>query len=92
MKDGGPAFPKLSHSDHYVSEGYSMHASSDGMSLRDYFAAAALNGILSNDETMRQGVLLTKDMKGVDSLQTVNSLLAYAYADAMLKARASNRG
>jgi len=44
-----------------------------GMTLRDYFAAAALQGLLSDSNT-----------GGSDS-QFAES--AYAYADAMLKAR-----
>lgn len=38
MEDGGPAFPTRSVKYHYPW---------DGMTLRDYFAAAALNGLLS---------------------------------------------
>ena len=36
--DGGPAFPTMDNSEHY------RHM---GLSLRDYFAAAALTGLLS---------------------------------------------
>lgn len=86
-KDGGPAFPVDEVFDE--NRGVVIRYMSSGLSLRDYFAAAALNGILSNAETMRQGVLLTKDMKGNDALLVMNSLLAYGYADAMLRARES---
>lgn len=43
----------------------------EGMSLRDYFAAAAMQAILSEAETFWEGV----------------APLAYQYADAMLEAR-----
>lgn len=57
--DGGPASP--------TPDGY-VHP---GMSLRDYFAAAALQGILARSPE-------TNQMTAED---------AYGYADAMLKAR-----
>ncbi len=79
MKDGGFAFPGRADE-----EG----PRELGMTLRDYFAAIAINGILSNEETMRQGTVFTKDMRNDDALPCVNSMLAYAYADAMLKERA----
>ena len=41
--DGGPAFPYTNCEDHGLSGGY-------GMFLRDYFAAAALQGALSHPE------------------------------------------
>lgn len=55
--------------------------------LRDEFAMAALQGILANEETVRQGVRLADKSVANDSLQIYVSLLAYGYADAMLKAR-----
>jgi hypothetical protein len=91
INDGGPAFPVNPHPN--------IHGGSDGMTIRqyaaiklrvpdsgtdwlddmirksnrDYFAAAALQGMLSDSNT-----------GGSDS-QFAES--AYAYADAMLKAR-----
>lgn len=69
--DGGPAFPcPIPHSD-------------KGMSLRDYLAAAALQGLLSNPNAM--------DMEGEtpepEEVWEMFALLSYAHADAMLKAR-----
>ena len=58
------------------------------MDLRDYFAAAALIGILSNTETMRQGTAIAEKMSDKGALQFINSMLAFAYADAMLAERA----
>lgn len=64
-KDGGPAFPWGEHGSHL-----------GGMTLRDYFAAKALNGILA----------CFKDYVGANNLEA-RAALAYRYADAMLKAR-----
>ena len=63
--DGGPAFPGPNH----VSE-----MLYDGMSLRDYFAAAALQGWLAKSITTNTDV---KDC----------AKFAYQYADAMLEER-----
>lgn len=50
---------------------YQGHAECDGMTLRDYFAAKALQGLLS----------------GRNYIAEINVRLAYEYADAMLKER-----
>jgi hypothetical protein len=72
-EDGGPAFPVIPPDTHTYRE----WPAYPGMSLRDYFAAKAIEGIISayagpecslpNDDTA--------------------AVLAYRYADAMLKAR-----
>ena len=50
------------------------------MSLRDYFAAAALQGLCSNHGTLA--------VNGTGKQQTIDvAHAAYAYADAMIKAR-----
>ena len=64
INDGGPAFPR-SATDHCHSQ--------EGMTLRDYFAAAALQGNIAHPE-----VTGNRDDIAMD---------AYKYADAMLKAR-----
>ena len=61
---GGPAFPTTKPLD-------SWGDSNQGMTLRDYFAAKAMQAILSNAETFWDGA----------------APLAYEYADAMLEAR-----
>ena len=66
INDGGPAFPTPAGIQH-----------NDGLSLRDYFAAAALQGIISDASVLAS---LKKDGELV-------SRSAYAFADAMLKAR-----
>ena len=65
INDGGQAFPRTGADGHTSPQ--------TGMTLRDYFAAAAL-----------QGMLTDSCIQGSDS-QFAES--AYSYADAMLKAR-----
>ena len=67
--NGGAAFPHLPYSQSSTqwSDG------SQGMTLRDYFAAAALTGLIS---TGNYGLLTSQC-----------SAVAYNYADAMLAAR-----
>ena len=62
--DGGPAFPTMDNSEHY------RHM---GMTLRDYFAAAALQGLVANPESSGKWDDFARD--------------AYSYADAMIKAK-----
>lgn len=61
---GGPAFPTTKPLD-------SWNDPNQGMTLRDYFATAAMQAILSNAEVFLDGA----------------APLAYKYADAMLDAR-----
>jgi len=61
INDGGPAFPA------------DFQLYSTGMTIRDYFAAAALQGLLAND--------------GGGSSWENDAQAAYKAADAMLKAR-----
>ena len=67
INDGGPAFPTLFIEPNYGS-GYA------GMTMRDYFAAAAMQGILSNHEACFNS--------GKERAE-----YCYIVADAMLKAR-----
>lgn len=61
MKDtGGPAFPTPTH-----------NLQNDGMTLRDYFAAKAMQGFVANGNTNVQEI----------------ARASYIVADAMLKAR-----
>ena len=72
---GGPAFP--------IAEA---HGNSDGMTLRDYFAAKALQGLLSDHLTLlgfgQAGKTFGTSPEGA-AVKT-----AYQFADAMLAARA----
>lgn len=67
-----PAFPQHEYREFVKNEG------AEGMSLRDYFAAKALQGIISNEGGAghRELDVLEKDARR-----------AYAYADAMIQAR-----
>ncbi len=67
IDDGGHAFP--------VPDGCMADV---GMTLRDYFAAKALQGLLSNPKLEKQ--IIANEQKWVEAS-------AYAFADAMLKAR-----
>lgn len=72
--DGGPAFPNplftaANGEVTYPSAGWGM----GGMTLRDYFAAKALNGLIAS---MKQGQPIE-----------IVAAAAYEMADAMLKAR-----
>ena len=70
--DGGPAFPIPLN----LGESWSKEAGGDpnGMSLRDYFAAAALQGILAKPELYRPS-------------HAKAAGYAFSQADAMLAAR-----
>ena len=69
---GGPAFP-----------GTNAYGSVyDGMTLRDYFAAKAMQGMIAHEERAKQ--LGSHNLGDFDVRVAV---CAYRYADAMLKAR-----
>jgi hypothetical protein len=63
--DGGQAFP----------HGDETHGGCDGMTLRDYFAAAAIQGLMPNNDISYE--------KGAE--------MAYRQADAMLAERMKGR-
>ena len=71
INDGGPAFARDSHMDKEIG----LYVQQQGMSLRDYFAAAALQGILSNTEA------------GKAWNESDVARFCYFQSDAMLKAR-----
>ena len=73
--DGGPAFPGP-----YVNEDKSLEVlwKQQGMTLRDYFAAKAMQGMLANPKLQEQ--ILKAGQSWIEES-------AWAVADAMLKAR-----
>lgn len=76
INDGGPAFPHP-ELDFEVTmddgrKAYRCYQASSGMTLRDYFAAAALQGLIAD---------------GGGASWEVDANAAYKAADAMLKAR-----
>ena len=72
--DGGPAFPMA---DQYTQNGDPVYQGSCGMTLRDYFAAAALKAMLSLHPTYQTG----PDRNSA-------ARRSYEIADAMLAERA----
>jgi len=71
MTDGGPAFPT------HPNEGsFSYLSATPGMSLRDWFAGQALQGMMAGNWPQLKGVT-----------QLFYAKVAYDYADAMLKQR-----
>lgn len=73
IDDGGCAFPSTTH----TADGYSVNGPEFGMTLRDYFAAKALVGLVQNWSIPCQ------PCRAMDNAAST----AYAMADAMLKAR-----
>lgn len=69
---GGPAFPGNQYSDCLTPSGYS-----EGLSLRDYFAAKAMQGIFGS------GLAQPERQQHFDNI----AVDAYLMADAMLKER-----
>jgi hypothetical protein len=78
MNDGGPAFPHT---------GPQRDAGTEGMSLRDYFAAHVMAGMCS--AASHYGALLRGAMPGATTAMLRDEACAesYAIADAMLRAR-----
>ena len=74
MKDGGPAFP---------AQHYDLAEGEHGMTLRDYFAAKAMQA------HMRMAIESLSTTPGADSNSVNQTIAAWSYqmADAMLKAR-----
>ena len=75
--DGGAAFPHTVHEFHDHGQSRQKHG---GMSLRDYFAAHALTGILGEIQLGGQPVVIENVVD-----------IAFKYADAMLAERAKPR-
>lgn len=70
--NGGPAFPGCGDLNDFPTINL-------GMSMRDYFAAKAMQGILSDPAVRIDG----------DGLKTSIAIESYLIADAMLKARSN---
>jgi len=73
-RDGGPAFPT-------DSENFAPKWAGAGMTLRDYFAAKAVQGLLASGPSLASGATAGDIFEAV-------ALDAFQFADAMLKARA----
>jgi hypothetical protein len=77
--DGGPAFPRCNTPD-IVSGGWT-----DGMTLRDYFAAAALQAFSS--DSFRESALKIAERNRPATMNSVMAEIVYEMADAMLAER-----
>jgi hypothetical protein len=73
---GGPAFPVAM----WCTD--QMRYIDDGMTLRDYFAAKAMQAFIANDNLLRSAI---EHYSGGSEMSV--ALLSYDQADAMLKAR-----
>lgn len=69
--DGGAAFPAGYHPEGNTANQF-------GMTLRDYFAASALKGLMANKDLLRIGEIKSKSDVAI---------YCYAYADVLLAAR-----
>ena len=85
MKDGGPAFPV-----NYIGRdscGIERVQEQDyGMSLRDYFAAKAMQGVLANSEVEKFRQSLDEDIPEEKQIEAI-ATTSYEIADAMIAAR-----
>lgn len=91
MNDGGPAFPIP------LLEGETFKGNANGMSLRDYFAAAATDADIAQwiPDTMGQAIQLAVELEidqknWADACSRLRCWARYKHADAMLRER--NRG
>ena len=86
--DGGPAFPVLEKFESYDDEAgryRDVYQPCGGMSLRDYFAAKALGGLLARSDSAVPHCAHCRPV-GEDAGEHYADI-AYRYADAMLKER-----
>lgn len=70
---GGPAFPVIAEN--------GLGHIADGMTLRDYFAAKALQGLLACP------IYIRDEDESLAEFRKASAKNAYAYADAMIRAR-----
>ena len=78
-----PAFPRPFSEDTYL-EGVD-YVAQDGMTLRDYFAAKAMQGILTNEASHSVVMKVSHELAMTEELAI--SKMSYVMADAMMKAR-----
>ena len=89
--DGGPAFPRPNSTDEH-SQPCNVSYAEDGMSLRDWFAGKALQGILAVPDVDSQSIPGKEgDVLEISDWVEYLPQVAYDYADAMLVARERKR-
>lgn len=81
MNDGGPAFPAYTYDN--IPEGQVVRITDYGMTLRDYFAAKVMCGLLSGDKK-----LVARERPGTDLDLKLCAKFAYDMADIMIAERA----
>lgn len=87
-QDGGPAFPaEVTVFEDKTGRVGDIHAQHPGMSLRDWFAGQALNGLLSDVDCICGDPETNKGPQNIDEAAKFTAHQAYVMADAMLKAR-----
>ncbi|MGS1033144.1 hypothetical protein [Burkholderia glumae] len=79
--DGGPAFPIPLQ----PGQSYQGHAPCDGMTLRDYFAAKVLQGLMANEQFPPPRPI--EQARTREEMADEIAAAAYRMADAMIKAR-----
>lgn len=85
-KDGGPAFPRNAKAPNGMGGGYD--PGSSGMSLRDYFAAAALsNPQIYGPSTDAELIDLFGKHRNAIRREEIVAARAYVLADALIAAR-----
>lgn len=84
-KDGGPAFPYSALVPDKETRQMigTMYADNKGMTLRDYFAAKAMQAQLANENWNLEAL----QAAGITNQFAVAAASSYRYADAMLQAR-----
>lgn len=82
MNDGGPAFPRPSGEAVDMIGNHFWPQAQEGMSLRDYFAAAALQGMLAYSYVNPQSGNYHENCTATAAANT-----AFDFADAMIAAR-----
>ncbi len=95
MNDGGRAFPRPAFAPEGVrSEDCSGNDEQDGMTLRDYFAAKAMQAIIAKIPLCGQNATLAAELSAIVSkthekaeIMAEVAIGAYNYADAMLAAK-----
>lgn len=83
MSNGGPAFPIIEMDSTFGTR------VSEGMTLRDWFAGMALQGLLAGQ---RDVILIEAGARDFPEAVSCVSEEAYFYADAMLKQRGNSDG
>lgn len=95
MNDGGRAFPLAVTSVQGEGLAFSDNDkdSNGGMSLRDYFAAKAMQGIITGINTSTEHNIVFSDAARNEGISQYEFVSRYSYqiADAMLEARKSQK-